>query len=384
MANAEHLEILKSGVEKWNEWRRENRFIKPDLCDAYLYRANLSCADLCDTYLYKANLSCADLCDAHLDRANLSHSDLSGTKLSRAGLSGANLVSTILSHADLSHSVFFHADLSNAKLSGTNLSHAHLSGAHLSGVNLQNANLHGANLHGAILTDTDFYGAKIGNTVFGLTDMSTCLGLETVIIDNPCTIDFQTLRISKNLPKSFLLKIGLPELLIDYLPEFYGDALHFYPVFLSHSWENKPFARKLYEALIAKGVNIFFDEKKMKPGDDIYESISKGIAWYDKMILVCSKESLSESWWVDRELDRVLKKERDLFKERGKRINLLIPIAIDDHVFKWDGAKAEEVRRYVVGDFKDWQDDAKFEKALNDLIHALNAERPDVKPKSLL
>ncbi|MCE7925032.1 MAG: TIR domain-containing protein [Haliscomenobacteraceae bacterium CHB4] len=124
--------------------------------------------------------------------------------------------------------------------------------------------------------------------------------------------------------------------------------------------------------------------KKMKPGDDIYESISKGISWYDKMILVCSQESLSESWWVDRELDRVLTKERDLFKERGKRINLLIPITIDDYVFKWDGAKAEEVRRYVIGDFKDWQDDAKFEKALNDLVHALNADRPDVKPKSLL
>ncbi len=160
--------------------------------------------------------------------------------------------------------------------------------------------------------------------------------------------------------------------------------MNLYPVFLSHSWENKAFARKLYEALIAKGVSVFFDEKKMKPGDDLYESISKGITNYDKMILVCSKESLSESWWVDRELDRILEKERGLSKERGKRINLLIPITIDDFIIQWDGAKGAEVRRYVVGDFKEWEDDAKFEKALNDLVHALNVDRLDVKPKSFL
>lgn len=349
MANAEHLEILKSGVENWNEWRKENRKIHPDLSNddlsnIKLSQANLSNADLAETDLSNANLSNADLFNA-----DLSYTNLSSAKLTNARLMYANLIEAELPNADL-----LNADLTDANLTFTNLD------------------------------NVNFKGCLLSRTIFGLTNLSTCLGLDTVRVNFPSIIDFQTLRTSKNLPKSFLLKIGLPELFIDYLPEFYGDTLNFYPVFLSHSWENKHFARKLYEALIAKGVNVFFDEKKMKPGDDIYESISKGITWYDKMILVCSKESLLESWWVDRELDRILKKERDLFKERGHRINLLIPIAIDDHIFKWDGAKAEEVRRYVIGDFKDWQDDAKFEKALNDLVHALNADRPDVKPKSLL
>lgn len=354
MANAEHLEILKSGVEKWNEWREKNEIITPDLFGA-------------------------DLSHAFLTGANLTGAILTEAFLTEAFLIGAFLTEANLSNADLSEAFLFNADLSNAILSNANLSYADLSEA-----NLSNAYLENATLLETRLDKVNFAGCIFARTTFGLTDLSTCLGLDTVQVEYPCTIDFQTLRASKNLPKSFLLKIGLPELYIDYLPEFYGDALNFYPVFLSHSWANKDFARKLYEALIAKGVNVFFDEKKMKPGDDIYESISKGISWYDKMILVCSQESLSESWWVDRELDRVLTKERDLFKERGKRINLLIPITIDDYVFKWDGAKAEEVRRYVIGDFKDWQDDAKFEKALNDLVHALNADRPDVKPKSLL
>ena len=359
MANVEHLKILKSGRDQWNDWRKTNPNVLPDLSESNLDFQGMSMFNLT-----KVNLSRANLVGSNLTLSDLSYANLSEAKIGEARLLNVNLSYAILHKTNLSGSNLYQANLSGANLSESSLVR----------VNLMNAILLGSNLNHAV----------IGNTIFGQIDLGECKGLKTVIVKSPCNIDFQTLRASRNLPKSFLLKIGLPELFIDYLPEFYGDALNFYPVFLSHSWANKDFARKLYETLITKGVNVFFDEKKLKPGDDIYESISKGIEYYDKMILVCSKESLSESWWVDRELDRVLKKERVLSKERGKRINLLIPITIDDYVFSWDGAKAEEVRRYIIGDFKDWQDDAKFEKTLNDLIHALNADRPNVKPKSLL
>ena len=46
MANAEHLEILKRGVEVWNKWREENRKPVPDLGRADLRAANLRGADL--------------------------------------------------------------------------------------------------------------------------------------------------------------------------------------------------------------------------------------------------------------------------------------------------------------------------------------------------
>ncbi len=419
MANEEHLKILKSGVEKWNKWWKKEKFIKPDLFRAdltgadlagadltgadltgadlnraYLNGADLFGANLFGAQLYQADLYQANLTGANLIDANLFKADLSGADLTEANLTGADLIDADLSGADLTEANLTGADLIEANLSGAkltgadltgaNLIDADLSGAKLTGADLTDADLSGANLTGANLVDANLNNSQIGHTIFGLAELGTCIGLETVEVHSPCVIDFQTLKASKNIPKSFLLKIGLPELYIDYLPDFYSDSLTFFPSFLSHSWKNKEFARKLYEALIAKGVNVFFDEKKMKPGDDLYESISKGIQYYDKMILVCSKESLTESWWVDRELDRVLKKERELFKERGQRINLLIPITIDDYVFSWNGAKGEEVRRYVIGDFKQWQDETKFEKALNDLIHALNVERPDIKPPSFL
>jgi hypothetical protein len=46
MANPEHLEILKQGVEVWNQWRKHNSGITPDLFKASLFGAILIEADL--------------------------------------------------------------------------------------------------------------------------------------------------------------------------------------------------------------------------------------------------------------------------------------------------------------------------------------------------
>ena len=42
MANPKHVEILKQGVEVWNEWRKENPNVIPDLTGANLSRADLT------------------------------------------------------------------------------------------------------------------------------------------------------------------------------------------------------------------------------------------------------------------------------------------------------------------------------------------------------
>jgi hypothetical protein len=57
MANQEHLDILKQGVETWNQWRKEHADIPPDLSytDLRSY-ADLHKADLHRAYLVGANL----------------------------------------------------------------------------------------------------------------------------------------------------------------------------------------------------------------------------------------------------------------------------------------------------------------------------------------
>ena len=86
MANQEHLDILKQGVEVWNEWREENAEVWPDLERADLVGANLS----------GAHLRLADLRRANLSGANLSGADLSGADLSRAKIGWTNFLETKL------------------------------------------------------------------------------------------------------------------------------------------------------------------------------------------------------------------------------------------------------------------------------------------------
>lgn len=91
MPNEEHLDILKQGVETWNQWRQEHIDIQPNLRGA-----NHDGADLRD-----ADLSGADLTNAHLEGADLSEANLHGAKLRGADLSETILVRTNFTKAIL-------------------------------------------------------------------------------------------------------------------------------------------------------------------------------------------------------------------------------------------------------------------------------------------
>ena len=70
MASKKHVARLRQGVEAWNQWRRENPKIRPNLSRADLIRASLRGADLRRTGLGKADLSYADLSRAQMSGAN--------------------------------------------------------------------------------------------------------------------------------------------------------------------------------------------------------------------------------------------------------------------------------------------------------------------------
>jgi hypothetical protein len=57
MANKEHLKILEQGVDFWNQWRKNNPKIIPDLSRSLLHKENLSDAYLAETNLIGSNLS---------------------------------------------------------------------------------------------------------------------------------------------------------------------------------------------------------------------------------------------------------------------------------------------------------------------------------------
>ena len=146
MANQEHLDLIKQGIDAWNTWRIQHPEIQPDLSKADLQWADLS----------KANLSRADLSYAELDNANLSKANLS-----EANLGYAYIIETDLSYADLSGANIYDASLDVADLRSANLSDANLSFTGLFHTNLDNADLRRANLSGATLVGTNLTNARL-------------------------------------------------------------------------------------------------------------------------------------------------------------------------------------------------------------------------------
>jgi uncharacterized protein YjbI with pentapeptide repeats len=190
MANEQHVEILRQGVEAWNAWRLDSpeveldlvgaNFSRANLYEANLHGANLSRANLYEANLHganlsRANLSGADLIGANLQGANLQEADLQGANLSEADLRLADLVGADLREANLSR-----ADLSMADLSWANLSKASLRWANFSRANLSWANFSRANLEGAILVRTLLQRANLSNCrVYGLSAWDVALDATT-------------------------------------------------------------------------------------------------------------------------------------------------------------------------------------------------------------
>ncbi|MGB6990649.1 MAG: toll/interleukin-1 receptor domain-containing protein [Candidatus Sulfotelmatobacter sp.] len=105
MANPQHLFLLQDGVEGWNQWRRENPDVRPNLREA-----DLSRADLRDAHLASANLGEAKLFSANLNGANLSGANIIGADLSEADLDGADLTGAWAARA-----LFVNLDLRGVK-----------------------------------------------------------------------------------------------------------------------------------------------------------------------------------------------------------------------------------------------------------------------------
>jgi hypothetical protein len=124
-----------------------------------------------------------------------------------------------------------------------------------------------------------------------------------------------------------------------------------------------------------RGIRCWKDEHNVPLGSDIYSEIAHGIRHWDKVLLCASRNSLS-SWWVDNEIDLIFEKERQLMKERGKKVLALIPLNLDGYMFNsWDSGKSQQVKSRLAADFVDWETDTeKFSNQIEALIKALRTD----------
>ena len=335
MPKPEHIAILQKGVDVWNQWRKENAGIRPDL-----------------TW-------------ADLNGANLNGADLNG-----AHLNGADLIGADLGHADLRGTDLGHADLARADLTRANLHRADLRWA-----DLREADLTGVDLIQADLTRADLTEAVLGYTIIGGLDLSSVIGLETVKHQGPSILGIDTIYRSKGaIPEVFLRGAGVPENFIAYMHSLAGTAFEYYSCFISYSSQDQEFADRLYADLQAKGVRCWLATEDRKIGDKFRKRIDDAIRFQDRLLVVLSETSVA-STWVESKIETALERER-----REKKL-ILIPIRLDDTVMKTPAAWAVEIRRIPhIGDFSVWQNRNSYHKAFTRLLRDLQGKNaPEVK-----
>jgi len=381
MANEEQLAILRQGVEVWNKWRAENQGVSIDLVGADLSKADLSRADLyaavAGTYILNNGnpiqplFRDSEIVVANSIATNLSFANLKEANLSQAHLKGANLSSAYLVGANLNW----------ADLTGANVDGANLRGADLSYTYLKEANLKGANL-----TESNFWNVTLGATIIGDLDLHETLRLENVIHQGPSNISTDVFFRSRGkIPVKFLRGCGLSDWEIEevklYNPTLSNDevnkilyriydlratqALQISPLFVSYSHSDTEFVDKVGNNLTKKGIRYWRDIHEMKAGR-MEKQIDRAIRQNPTVLLVLSEYSLNSDW-----VEHEVRTAREIEKELNR--DTLCPVALDDSwkSSHWPKRIMEQIMKYNILDFSEWQDDVKFEGMFRRLIDGL-------------
>jgi len=307
------------------------------------------------------------------DIADLSGADLSGYDLEGFRFTGTNFRNSVLNRAKLAHSELVDVDFNNTQLIGADLTNATIFFSNLIGTKLINCELHMTKFHQNFIRNADFSGAKMKMTIFADVIFEDS-GLDMCVHEGPCSIDFLTLQKSGTLPLTFLRGLGLPDVLIEYLPSFWNQAIQHYSCFISYSAIDTEFARRLHADLQYNGIRCWFAPHDMPIGGKILDEIDRAIRLRDKLLLILSEHSI-RSEWVEDEVTKAFEEER----KRGQPI--LFPVRLDDAVMDTNETWAAKLRARHIGDFTGWKDhDAytrAFEVVVRDLIvSSRNAVRP--------
>jgi GTPase SAR1 family protein len=123
-----------------------------------------------------------------------------------------------------------------------------------------------------------------------------------------------------------------------------------YDVFLSHNSGDKPAVRCLAERLRAAGLEVWLDEWVIKPGDDIYLAIERGLQESQVQVLCLSALALGSDWVT-------LERSTVLFRDPSNAGRRFIPLLLADCDLP------DTLRRYKHVDYRT-ESDAAFAELL--------------------
>lgn len=220
----------------------------------------------------------------------------------------------------------------------------------LAGVWLGDTHLHEASFVRCDLTDCFVGGAVLADS--DISDLADATGLR--FGNSPAIVDWRTICRSLRTPnlERFLFQCGVPPVVITYLlecaqeldPRFLMNLLQ--STFISYGSPDEAFAARLRDQLHRNGVKTFFFQTDAIPGQKLHEVMREGINSHDRVILICSRASLTRSG-VRNEIQETLAREA-----RDGGASYLIPITIDNFIFEWTDPIAVPIRDRVVADFR--------------------------------
>ncbi|HRW82302.1 MAG TPA: toll/interleukin-1 receptor domain-containing protein, partial [Methanothrix sp.] len=112
-----------------------------------------------------------------------------------------------------------------------------------------------------------------------------------------------------------------------------------YDVFLSHNSRDKPQVSKLAERLKAAGLRVWFDDWVIKPGDDIYLAIERGLEAARVQVLCLTPAALGSEWVT-------LERSTVLFRDPSNSGRRFVPLLLADCELP------DTLRRYKYVDFR--------------------------------
>ena len=112
-----------------------------------------------------------------------------------------------------------------------------------------------------------------------------------------------------------------------------------YDVFLSHNSQDKLQVRKLAGRLKKAGLRVWFDEWVIKPGDDIYLAIERGLEAARVQVLCLSPAALGSEWVT-------LERSTVLFRDPTNAGRRFVPLLLADCTLP------DTLRRYKYVDFR--------------------------------
>lgn len=116
-----------------------------------------------------------------------------------------------------------------------------------------------------------------------------------------------------------------------------------YDVFLSHNSNDKAQVRRLAERLRAAGMRVWFDEWVIRPGDDIYLAVERGLEAARALVLCLSPAALGSDWVG-------LERSTVLFRDPTNAGRRFIPLLLADCKLP------HTLRRYKYLDYRDEPD----------------------------